>query len=183
MFIVERVSIAASNHVKTKQLQTAVNLPWCCGSGTQAELSRAALQLRARSAGPSQLHSAGGWAERGWKASLTCLAPQLECLKWLMALLTPSSCGSSAGVQMVYKGSSAPRVSLSKGPSRSTYHGQPYHLLMSHWSKHITKSKVNARRDHPGVWTPGGMIGSQQQNGLSRTFAFSQACFQLCVRL
>lgn len=64
MFIVERVSITASNHLKTEQLKTAVNLPWCCGSGTYAELSRAALQLCARSAGLSQLHSAGGWAER-----------------------------------------------------------------------------------------------------------------------
>lgn len=47
------------------------------------------------------------------------LAPQLDCLVRLMALLTPSSCGSPAGVQMLYKSCSAPGVSISKGQSQA----------------------------------------------------------------
>lgn len=43
------------------------------------------------------------------------LALQLDCLERLIALLTPSSCGCPAGVQMLYKSCSAPGVSISKG--------------------------------------------------------------------
>lgn len=95
----------------------------------------------------------------GRKASLTCLAPPLECLQWLMASLTPSSCGSPAGFQMVYKGSSAPRVSVSKGPAPVLIKGQPYHLLMSHWSKQVTEPSPESTREgttqvckHQGPW-------------------------------